>query len=169
MVVQSCSHQFYIDPPLRHIFLTIDCLMAIMMQPKEDIVYDGGQLYAGLNWCHHLCQGMVEGGGNVLALQSAVFLNSCLKDFASQSYDFWINTLLHNGWKNTLDDLKSVLSILHFQITHQSLCSTWKISKQMQRMIWMLLKHIIFLDIINIFDQNIKIIIIKFHKFNMFL
>jgi hypothetical protein len=110
--VESRSHQFFIDPPIRHICITTDCLAAMELQPQEGIVYSGGQQYACLNWCYHLHQGLVEGGDNCLHLLSSASLINWLMNFVSQSHYFWVNTLIHKGWKTTMRDLNEVISML---------------------------------------------------------
>lgn len=109
---QPHSGKFFIDPPHRHFFITIDCLVA-MMQPTEDIVYGGGLKYAGMNWCYHIHQSLVKGMSDHWVSSSWAFLMNGLRNFfVSWSLGIWINTLISEGWKKPLYHLKSALSIL---------------------------------------------------------
>jgi hypothetical protein len=93
LVSQPRSLDFYIDPPARHLCIAVDCLTSISELPANPIFYKGSQVYACLNWWHHLHQGVVEGEGNLLAL--AGNLTGCLVDLTSRSLDFWINTVIY--------------------------------------------------------------------------
>jgi hypothetical protein len=111
LMAQECSGKFYINPPIRHLFIARDCLTAITFQPEEQI-YGGGQKYACLNWCYHFHKGLSEAEDNLFDTLSSTFLTSCQNFFVSQTFDIWVNTLIAEGWSNTLDDLRSILSNL---------------------------------------------------------
>jgi hypothetical protein len=109
---QPHSDKFFIDPSHRHFFITIDCLVA-MMEPLEGIIYGGGLKYAGMNWCYHIHQSLVNGmGGHCVSSSWASLMNGLRNFFASWSLGIWINTLISEGSKNALYHLKSALSIL---------------------------------------------------------
>ncbi|KIM77982.1 hypothetical protein PILCRDRAFT_11641, partial [Piloderma croceum F 1598] len=112
LTVESRSAKFFINPPIRHLFITVDCLVAMAMRPSGGIVYSGGQKYGCLNWCYHLHQGFVEARDNSFDLLSKTSLTNHLKDFASQSHHLWVNTLIHTGWQIGMRDLNSALLIL---------------------------------------------------------
>jgi len=65
-----------------------------------------------MNWCYHFLQGFVEGGCNNLNLSAGILVQS-LNHFISQSYSFWINTLIHEGWNDIIKDLDTMLSVLN--------------------------------------------------------
>jgi hypothetical protein len=103
LVAPGRSHSLYIDPPTRHLLIAIDCLKAMRTKP-EDIIFQGGQRYACLNWCHHVVEGLKEDGGDCLFDSSlGTSLTDCLADFASQTLEIWVNTILFEGDWNSLD------------------------------------------------------------------
>jgi hypothetical protein len=81
------------------------------MQPQKGIFYDGVQLYACMNWCHHIHHSLINGGDSILKSSLEASLTKAIKDFASQSLDFWVNTLLFVGYKKPLNALDLVLSV----------------------------------------------------------
>ncbi|KIM80280.1 hypothetical protein PILCRDRAFT_9808 [Piloderma croceum F 1598] len=109
---QSRSHEFFIDPSPRHFAIAIDCLTIIGIPLKKGIIYCGAQKYACLNWCYHFYQSLIHGGDNIHNSQFEISLMKPLKVFRSQPLSIWVNTLVSEGYKQTLDVLDSVLSIL---------------------------------------------------------
>ena len=112
--VESHSNNFFINPPCWHLSIMTDCLAVIMVDPTEGIFYSGGQLYACTNWCYHclqsFCEGREEDVLDVLAMASVMHY---LEDISStSSLDLWVNTLIYQGWMQTLDDLTSLLARL---------------------------------------------------------
>jgi hypothetical protein len=112
LTVPSRSGQYFVDPPTHHMFIAANCLAAMDVQADQSDVYKGGKKYACVYWCYHLHQGLIGGRDISLDLLSRASLINCLKDFASQSYHFWVNTLLSTGWEKTMEDLKSLISIV---------------------------------------------------------
>jgi hypothetical protein len=109
LMVKSRSGEFFIDPPNHHLFIVTKCLAIMTLRPQGGKLYNGGEKYACLNWCHHLHQGLADGSLDSLFRAS---LMSCMERFVSSGHHLWVNTLIHEGWKNVLDDLKSLLSML---------------------------------------------------------
>jgi hypothetical protein len=113
LVAPGRSSSFYINPPTRHLLIVIDCLKAMRTKP-EDIFFQGGQMYACLNWCHHVVEGLKEDGGDCLFDSSlGTSLTDCLADFASQTLEIWVNTMVFKkGWTSLLNILDLGLSPL---------------------------------------------------------
>jgi hypothetical protein len=110
--LESRSGKFFINPPHRHLFIMTNCLAAMMVHPT-DIFYGGEQLYACMNWCYHFNQAFVEGReAAIIEVLTMNVVTHHLEDLASSSLVFWVNTLIHNGWQNLLDDLTSLLARL---------------------------------------------------------
>jgi hypothetical protein len=107
------SGEFYINPPTRYLLIVTDCMAAMAMRPVNGIVYNEGQRYASMNWCYHFLQGFVEGGRNNLSSSAGTSLVRSLNHFIFQSYSFWINTLILEGWKNVIKDLDTMLTMLN--------------------------------------------------------
>ena len=112
LTVRSRSGQYFVDPPTHHMFVAAKCLAAMDVQVDQSDVYKGGKEYACVHWCYHLHQGLIGGRDTYLDLLSGASVINCLKDFASQSYHFWVNTLISTGWGKAMDDLKSLISIV---------------------------------------------------------
>jgi hypothetical protein len=110
---ESCSGKFFINPPHCHLFIMTNCLAPMMVHPTEDIFYDEEQLYACMNWCYHFYQACVEGREYaVIKVLAMDVVTHHLEDLASSALQFWVNTLIHEGWTNPLDDLTSLLARL---------------------------------------------------------
>jgi hypothetical protein len=88
---------YFIDPPVRHAFIVIDCLKIILRgASNKRRVTSGPGLYACLHWCSRLDAVLIEGDMTIFANSlRSVNLTSCLKDFKSQSLDYWVNTPIH--------------------------------------------------------------------------
>jgi hypothetical protein len=113
LVAPGRSSSFYINPPTRHLSIVIDCLKAMRTKPKG-IIFQGGQMYACLNWCYHVAEGLKESGGDCLFDSSlGISLTDCLADFGSQTLEIWVNTVVfEEGWNPLLDILDLGLSPL---------------------------------------------------------
>jgi len=107
------SGDFFINPPIRHLWITIDCLKVMAKPLGRDIIFSGEVLrYACNNWCHHFGQSLTEENDILDALFGGSFKN-CLINFVSKSFDFWINTwIFHGRWQEMLACLWSVRSKL---------------------------------------------------------
>jgi len=103
---QPRSGDFFIDPPTRNFSIATDCLTLMAMWP-EGIFYEGAQEYACLNWCHHICESLVN--CDLKPLSEAALMR-LLKDFVLRSLYFWVNTMLLNECKMS-DALDLVLTL----------------------------------------------------------
>jgi hypothetical protein len=108
LMKQSRSRHYFVDPPTRHLFIVTKCLDLIGVPPKNGLCFSGeAQKYACAYWSHHLEQAVTEGSFNGLRSGS---LMTCLTNLASQSFEFWFNTLLlGNTLESGLDALGSAL------------------------------------------------------------
>ena len=114
---QSRSNEFYVNPPMRHLLIVIDCLKAMEEEPAHGIVFEGGQRYAAMNWCFYLYEGFVQGGYSHLDKPSQTSLLSALKMCKSQYHRFWVNTILldtRDDIFNNLDSMLSKMKVLQF-------------------------------------------------------
>jgi hypothetical protein len=112
LILEQRSNQFFMDPSTHHFSIATDCLTIIAIPPNEQIVYNGGQEYACLNWCYHLHQSLINGGNRILEFLSEDSLMGLLENFTSQVLKFWVNTLLRNEYGKPMVTLDLVLSIL---------------------------------------------------------
>ena len=109
---KSRSNDFFINPPIQHLYITIDCLK-IMAIPPEIVFHSEAQQYACYNWCYHFGQALAERRDTLLNSLSDGPLMGCLQDFVSQAFDSWFNTLVLYGWlQEPLEDLHFVVSEL---------------------------------------------------------
>src|SRR5882762_4551820 len=111
LMKQSCSRDYFIDPPTRHLFIMTDCLNLIGVPPQDGLYFGGeAKAYACAYWCHHLERAVTEGRDNLFNALMSGSLMTCLTNFASQYFEFWFNTLLiGNTLKSGLDTLDLVL------------------------------------------------------------
>jgi hypothetical protein len=97
------SGDFFIDPPARHLDILLDCLKLLLIPPDADIFFRGeASEYACNNWCHHFNEWLILGNES-----HDDSVTSYLKTFVSESFDYWVNTLLIKG------SLRRMLDILH--------------------------------------------------------
>ena len=109
------SKECFIKPSIRHLSIATDCMTILAKPPDEGIFYSGGQEYACLNWCYHLHQSLLSRRDKPW---SEVFLQ-LLENFPLH---YWVNTLLINGYGNTMDTLDLVLSVLKVGDVFYQLC-----------------------------------------------
>lgn len=92
---QSRSKHYFVDPPTQHLFIVTKCLDLIGVPPKDGLCFSGeAQEYACAYWCHHLEQAVTEGRDNLFNALMSGSLMTYLTNLASQSFEFWFNTLL---------------------------------------------------------------------------
>ncbi|KIM71709.1 hypothetical protein PILCRDRAFT_750317 [Piloderma croceum F 1598] len=102
------SGDFFIDPA-RHLDILVDCLKFLAKPPETGTFFAGeASIYACINWCHHFDQWLTI-GGNLLDLSHDHSLTSYLRNFVSQSFDYWLDTLLKHG---VLQDILRVLRLV---------------------------------------------------------
>ena len=107
------SGKFFIDTPHHHLLILTDCLAVMMVHPTEGIFYVGAQLYACMNWWYHFNQSFVEGWEDpVIEIAALDVVTHHLKDLAFSPLQFWVNTLLLEGWENPWSQLTSLLARL---------------------------------------------------------
>jgi hypothetical protein len=81
---QPRSGKFFIDPPICHTSIAIDCLKLMAVSLKRDSVFRGAvSEYVCGNWCHHLHQSLIERGNNFLNPSFKYSVLSCLTNFKS--------------------------------------------------------------------------------------
>jgi hypothetical protein len=116
LTTRTRSDEFYINPPARHLFMTIDCLKSITGYTRVDIFEKEPQKYACANWCYHFRSSLTTGGGNYVTDPSiGGSLISCLTSFA-QSLDSWVNTLIAKHQEKIINDLGALLLALKVNI-----------------------------------------------------
>ena len=59
LTIKSRSGNYFIDPPLRHIHLALDCLQCLAKDSSEDF-FDSSPGYAIGGWPHHIILGLQE-------------------------------------------------------------------------------------------------------------
>ena len=86
LISQPQSGAFFINPPNGHLYLTIDCLTAMATEPKN-VVNEGAQEYACLNWCEHFHQGLSAGQEDI---PFSSLLEAALETFMSNSLGYCV-------------------------------------------------------------------------------
>ncbi|KIM75138.1 hypothetical protein PILCRDRAFT_827570 [Piloderma croceum F 1598] len=110
------SGGFFINPPARHLDILLDCLKLVGIPPDTDILFRGeASEYACINWCHHFDQWLILGNE-----PHNDYLTSYLTNFASESFDYWVNTLLVKG---SLGDMLEMLDRILLMLKQLPSCS----------------------------------------------
>ncbi|KAG5650967.1 hypothetical protein H0H81_010389 [Sphagnurus paluster] len=110
LIAPERSGLFFIDPPMRHLFIAADCLKVLAIRPTDDMFYGEREEYARRNWCHHIAQGVEKASGDLPSVLRHVGLTHCLMDFV-KSMDVWVNTSVVKGGQQ-LGILRSAISKL---------------------------------------------------------
>jgi hypothetical protein len=113
LMAKTRSQDFFIEPPICHLWIAIDCLKIMVIPLDGEIMFDGKVPgYAWKNWCYHIDQWLTEGEGNIDPSVSDSLMH-CLTNFVSQSFDFWVNTwIYYTMWEETLTSLQLIRSKL---------------------------------------------------------
>jgi hypothetical protein len=102
------SGDFFIDPQACHLDILLGCLKLMVIPPETDISFSGdASEYACINWCHHIDQWLILGNES-----HHDYLTSYLMNFASESIDYWVNTLLIKASSNNIFKLHRILLML---------------------------------------------------------
>jgi len=93
LTIKSRSQQYFIDPPLRHLHLAIQCLKHLAEYPSKDFFEGDVTKYASFNWPHHILLGFQKQELNVdeTIMTSLVTLIEHLLTFQGKT---WFNTML---------------------------------------------------------------------------
>jgi hypothetical protein len=113
LTLKDRSGDFFVDPPLRHLFIMMDCLKVLTTPPVTSFFESEAQRYACGNWYHHLDSFFTEGGDtNLLNLNMSSLMNHLLT-FMQLSLEPSVNTQIWNDkLKEMCDGLSSLLSHL---------------------------------------------------------
>ena len=109
------SHDLYINPSARHLFIAANCLRVLANRPTDDIFCGDREMYPCFHWCHHFVRGVTEAGEDLPSLLSQMSLMSLLTDFVSESLDVWVNTSLLR-WGEHIYALGPVVSDLRVRL-----------------------------------------------------
>jgi len=106
LISKERSQKLYINPPIQHFSITIDCLR-IMGASSSKLFLDGdGESYASSNWCHHLHRALQERGPD--SILDLPLLKKCLTEFAPQFFALWVNTVLCEDRRAIHEQLKDL-------------------------------------------------------------
>ena len=102
LTIKTRSKQYFINPPLQHLHLAINCLKHLGDYPSKDF-FEGDVLeYACFNWLHHLLFGFRRRELDVdeIMTTSLVTLIQNLLTFQSKT---WYNTMLAIGYYKMME------------------------------------------------------------------
>jgi NACHT domain len=123
LTTRARSNEFFINPPIRHILITFDCLAIMVIHSDDDFSENKGLNFACRSWSHHLlCAIQEEGGDNFLFSQYSTFMEKLI-DFVSRAFDLWVNSIIAQylvGY--TLHTLDSVVLTLKVGCSFQLGC-----------------------------------------------
>ena len=119
LTTRARSNDLFINPSFRHLSIASDCL-AVMVVHNGDDPFEHKQLrWASQMWSRHLLYAIQEGGGDNLLFsrQSVNDFMGKLIDFASQSFDLWVDSIILQGlMTDTLMALNLVASGLEVSL-----------------------------------------------------
>ena len=98
LTTKSRSGNYFIDPPLQHIYMALDCLKCLAKDSSEDF-FDRSPGYAIVEWPHHLILGLQE-QETILDEEIMNTLVYSIQNFLTFQGKKWYNTILHVAYKN---------------------------------------------------------------------
>ena len=115
LTTKSRSEDLFINPPICHLSTAGYCLAVMTAHDGDGIYKSGGLKFAAQSWCHYMLSAiMQDDGNNHLFFQNYYIVNQ-LTDFASRSFDSWVNSIIFHKIAydilSTLDLLLSVLKV----------------------------------------------------------
>jgi len=116
------SEIYFINPPIRHIYIAMDCLKIMTKDAKKNhFATSGASSYACYNWIHHLDGALLNGGWADFSDSSlTASLIICLQDFKSHAFDYWVNMEILEWW--TQEDELNLLSTLILRLKKWHKC-----------------------------------------------
>ena len=98
LTTKSRSGNYFIDPPLQHIYMALDCLKCLAKDSSEDF-FDRSPGYAIVEWPRHLILGLQE-QETILDEEIMNTLVYSIQNFLTFQGKKWYNTILHVAYKN---------------------------------------------------------------------
>ena len=117
LATRARSHDLFINPSARHLSIASDCLAVIVVNNGYNILEHKQLAWACRMWCYHLLYAIQEQGSDdsFFSRQNVDFFMEKLIDFASQSFDFWVDSVILEGsitWNlKILDSVASGLEV----------------------------------------------------------
>ena len=107
LTIKSRSKQYFIDPPLQHLYLAVLCLKHLVEYPSKYFFEGDVAKYACSNWPHHLLFGFQEQESNVdeTTMMTLVTLIKNLLTFQGKT---WYNTIFISSKKTRASILGDV-------------------------------------------------------------
>ena len=106
LITKSRSGYHFIDAPLQHIYMAVDCLTCLAKDSSEDF-FDNSLRYAIVEWPHHIVLGLQEkeSSHDEAIMGTLVYL---MEHFLTFQGEKWNNSILHASY----EDDEGVLSWL---------------------------------------------------------
>jgi hypothetical protein len=114
LTTRARSHDLFIDLSVRYLSITMDCLAVMVVHNGYDIL-ECKKLGWGQMWCDYLLYAIREPGSDdsLFSRQNIDDFMQRLIDFASQPFDFWVDSIILKGSiTHTLQTLNLVVSAL---------------------------------------------------------
>jgi NACHT domain len=115
LTTRARSHDLFINPSVRHLSIASDCLAVMVVHNGYNILEHKQLAWACRMWSHYLLYAIRQQGSDdsFFSRQNVNDFMEKLIDFASQSFDFWVDSIiLECVITPTLDILNSVASEL---------------------------------------------------------
>jgi hypothetical protein len=113
LTTKARSHDLFINPSVRYLYIASDCLAVMVVHNGCDISRHKQLAWACRMWSRYLLYAIQkqDSDDSFFSPQDVNDFVEKLIDFASQSFDFWVDSIiLEHSIAPTLDTLNSVLS-----------------------------------------------------------
>ena len=115
LTTRARSHDLFINPSVRHLSIASDCLAIMVVHNGYNILEHKQLAWACRMWGYYLLYAIREqcSGNSFISRQNVTDFMERLIVFASQSFDFWVDsTILQRSIRQILETLSSVVSAL---------------------------------------------------------
>jgi hypothetical protein len=113
LTTRARSHDLFINPSVRYLSIAYDCLAVMVVHNGHNILEHERLAWACRMWSRYLLDAIRKHGGDdsFFPQQNVNDFVEKLIDFASQSFDFWVDSIiLECSIIETLETLNSVVS-----------------------------------------------------------
>lgn len=113
LTTRARSHDLFINPSVRHLSIASDCLAVMVIHNSGNISEHKQLAWACRMWCRYLLYAILEQGSDdsFFSQQNVNDFIKKLTDFASQSFDFWVDSIIsESSIRETSETLDSVVS-----------------------------------------------------------
>lgn len=110
------SSRFYVDPPKRHFYMSLQSLMALSTTSNQIFFVSEIQKYASEYWLSHLAESLKQ-WDLFQDAEACRLLTLVLPDFAGTKFNIWVNTVFVSSTLQTMvHHLRTVVGMLDVSV-----------------------------------------------------